>query len=131
MSTKAGTLLWRRMKVTVPSSGVIDVNTGLIQQTKNFPDQSPNEPPLGRTALVSPPPGATPASRIHVIPLAPITQWLGVFHAEPYVSTVTNTIHLAFSDVAAQPQVHNINVMFWDPHSVVGPGHADTYNIAD
>jgi len=125
MGLKAGALLWNRMRFQV-LDGVIDIDTGLTQLNRSFPDYSPGEPPLGVNAAVSPIAGTLPASRIMIIPLAPLSDWASVTHGEPYFSTVTNTIHVQFSngvDVF-------VNALFWNPHSLIGPGNADTYNVA-
>jgi hypothetical protein len=125
MSKKAGALLWNRMRVTLSASVTTDVDTGLTQPNRSFPDYSPGEPPLGVSAAVSPPPGTLPASRVHVIPLAPTNAWAVVTHGEPYFNTVTGTIHVLFDIAAGAP---TINVLFWDPHSMVGPGQAVPYS---
>lgn len=123
MSKKAGTLLWRRMRAQT-HDGVIDCDTGITQVDRSFADMSPGEPPLGVTSASPPAPGTTPASRIQVIPLAPLSAWFGVTHSEPYYDPATGTIHVQFS--AGVDGV--VNVLFWDPHSLIGPGDADTYN---
>jgi len=125
MGRKAAALLWNRMRVEI-LDGVIDIDTGLTQPNRSFPDYSPGEPPLGVNAAVSPVAGTPPASRIQVIPMAPLSDWQGVTHGEPYFNTTTNTIHVQFSNGVQT----FINVLFWDPHSLIGPGDADTYNAA-
>jgi len=125
MSKKAGALLWNRMRFEV-LDGVIDIDTGLTQQNRSFPDYSPGEPPLGVNAAASPVDGTPPPSRIMVIPLAPLSDWQSITHGEPYFSTVTNTIHVQFSNGVQT----FVNALFWDPHSLIGPGDADTYNVA-
>jgi hypothetical protein len=139
MGLKAGTLLWNRRRISmdpaVPSSLIID--TGLTQQNQNFPDYSPNEPTLGTIATVGssagppivppvPPPIPVLVSRIHVIPEAPLSEWAKVVsHGEPFVDPTTGTVWVAFN---VNARVSDLNVLFWDPHSIVGPGQADTYN---
>jgi len=125
MSKKAGALLWNRMRVEI-LDGVIDIDTGLTQPNRSFPDYSPNEPFLGIPGAAPPVAGTPPASRIQVIPLAPLDVWVTVTHGEPYFNTTTNTIHVQFSNGLTT----FINVLFWDPHSLIGPGDADTYNAA-
>jgi hypothetical protein len=125
MSKKAAALLWNRMRFTV-LDGVIDIDTGLTQPNRSFPDYSPGEPPLGTSGVATPAPGALPPSRIMVIPLAPLSAWQGVTHGEPYYNTTTGTIHVQFSNGVTT----EVNGLFWDPHSLVGPGDADTYNAA-
>lgn len=125
MSRKAGELLWRRRRLTL-ASGTTDIDTGLIQQTKDFADQSPDEPPLGVSAAVSPPAGTLPASRIQVVPMVPLAPWIDIVHGEPYLNTMTNTIHVSFTNNSKTPT--DVNVFFWDPHTLLGPGQANTYN---
>lgn len=130
MSAKAGNLLWNRQQVTLPA-GVTVVNTGLQQVNKSFADQSPNEPPLGVSAA-SPGPaaGTTPASRVQVIPMSPLPSWADVTHGEPFVNTATGTVCVAFTNGSSPAASVTINVLFWDPHTLIGPGDADTYNPA-
>jgi hypothetical protein len=126
MGTKAGTLLWNRQRLTL-AAGLTSIDTGLAQVDKAFGSMSLNEPPLGVTiAPPGPPDGTGPASRVMVIPQAPIGTWTDITHGEPYVNPATNTIWVTFSNAGKTPAT--INVLFWDPHSLVGPGDADTYN---
>jgi hypothetical protein len=119
MSKKAGALLWNRQRVTVPAAtnggppGTLDVDTGLTQENKAFAGMSLNEPTFGNP------------SRIQVVPLSPIPAWATLTHGEPFFNTTTGTIHVVFSNAAGAA---TINVLFWDPHSIVGPGVAVTYN---
>ena len=117
MSLKAGALLWNRMQVTIPAAtvervGTFEVNTGLTQVNRNFADQSPQEPDL--------------EERIQVIPMAPIGEWSLITHGEPFFDPATNTIHVLFTNTDMLLS-HTINVLFWDPHTLVGPGQADPY----
>jgi hypothetical protein len=90
---------------------------------------SPNEPPLGvELAPPGPADGTLPASRIQVIPMSPISPWNNITHGEPFVNPATGTVWVTFNN---QNEISGtINVLFWDPHSMVGPGDADTYNSA-
>jgi len=127
MSTKAGNLLWNRVRVTIPGDAApTEVDTGLIQLGKSFDASSVDEPPLGESGTVAPAPGTLPASRIQVIPLAPTSAWANITHSEPFLDTATGTIHVTFSNSAEGAA--EINVLFWNPHSAIGPGEADTYN---
>ena len=113
MSEKAGALLWNRRRVAIGSSTT--VNTGLTQVNKAFGNSSINEPVLGD--------GVVP-SRVQVIPMAPLDAWTGVTHEEPFLDTdglVKVVFHVANEGSAT------INVLFWDPHTSIGPGQADTY----
>ena len=125
MSTKAGTLLWNRKRITL-APGDTTIDTGLTQLSKIFTSMSPGEPPLGvTTSPPGPPDGALPASRVQVIPQAPLAAWNGVTHGEPFVDPATGTVKVLFTNGGATAA---INVLFWDPHTIVGPGQADTYN---
>ncbi len=114
MSTKAGALLWNR-KSLVLAAGANDVDTGLTQLNTGFSNSSVNEPGFG-----------TP-SRIQVMPLAPTASWSQITHSEPVFNTTTKTIHVVFT-VAGQEGT-TVNVLFWDPHTAVGPGNAHIYAI--
>lgn len=127
MSTKAGQLLWNRMMIDVASNGT-DCDTGLTQVNKGFESDSVNEPPLGISGTSAPADGARPASRVQVIPLAPLGKWMYITHSEPYFNTTTGTVHVKFYS-SAEGGTDDLNVLFWDPHSGIGPGQADTYNL--
>lgn len=131
MGLKAGALLWHRMRITLPAAttlapSTLNVDTGLTQPNRSFESYSPGEPPLGVVAAVPPPDGTPPASRIQVIPMAPLAAWTLVTHGEPYLDTDTDTIHVLFTNSGPTPI--EINALFWDPHSMVGPGEANTYH---
>jgi hypothetical protein len=126
MGTKAGALLWNRQRITL-AAGLTPVDTGLSQVDKAFGNMSLNEPPMGVTiAPPGPPDGTGPASRIMVIPQAPTSAWTDITHGEPYLNPATGTIFVTFNNAGKTPAT--VNVLFWDPHSLVGPGDADTYN---
>jgi hypothetical protein len=112
MSIKAGALLWNRQRIFIPLSIVpYRVGTGLTQVNKSFADMSPNEPGFGDP------------SRIQVIPLAPTANWASISHGEPFLGA-NGEIIVLFSNSGTPVE---INVLFWDPHSILGPGQADTY----
>jgi len=119
MGKKAGTLLWNRMRVTVPAAinlgppGTLDVDTGLTQVNKAFGSMS-----LGEPSFDDP-------SRIQVVPMMPIGNWTTITHGEPVFDVVTGTIHVVFSNTSLSAVA--INALFWNPHSMVGPGEADSY----
>jgi len=121
MGRKAGTLLWNRLRLpTIPGAvnggppGTLDVDTGLTQVNQSFPDMSLGEPSFGNP------------SRVQVIPMAPTTKWANISHGEPFLNLTTNTIHIVFSNTGGA--ITDLNVLCWDPHSMVGPGAAATYN---
>lgn len=125
MSRKAGALLWNRMQIVL-AAGTTDIDTGITQVNAAFGD---GQPSLGVRATSTPAPGALPASRIQVVPLAPTPVWADVTHGEPYFNTTTNTIHVAFT--FSGKGGGTINVLFWDPHTLVSPGEAAAYNTPD
>jgi hypothetical protein len=95
--------------------GTLDVDTGLTQVNQSFPDMSPEEPGFG-----------VGDSRIQVVPMSPIPLWTNITHSEPFIDPVTGTIFVTFTNNGVG-DVSNLNVLFWDPHSAIGPGEADTY----
>lgn len=121
MSKKAGELLWRRMRITLPPAtggefpipSITNVDTGVTQLNKAFDDMSLDEPSFG-----------TP-SRIQVAPMSPIPAWSSVTHSEPAFDSGTETVHVTFFNHVQSPVT--INVLIWDPHSTIGPGEADLY----
>jgi hypothetical protein len=124
MSTKAGQLLWNRKRITLqPGSRIF--NTDLQQVNRAFNNSSDSEPPLGVVSAAPVANGTEPASRIQVIPMSPLSEWNTVTHGEPYVDETTGLVFVQF-DNSAQGQV-TINVLFWDPHTSIGPGQVDTY----
>jgi len=136
MGKKAGTLLWNRMRITIPGAvnggppGTFNANTGLIQENKSFDGMSPLEPALDeRTIVVAMGPDITIGSRVQVIPMSPLAEWTPITHGEPFLDPVTNTVHVLFSNAGVGART--LNVLFWDPHSMIGPGSADTYNPPD
>lgn len=131
MSEKNGTLLWNRMRIgPIDSGATLTVDTGITQLGKGFPLQSPGEPSMGTAGVAPPPAGTTPASRLHVIPLMPTSAWSGITMSEPFLNTTTGTMQVAFTN-NSETEVTTLNVLFWNPHSIVGPGDADTYNAVE
>lgn len=130
MSTISGQLLWRRIRFGTGGSfvalvpGDTDIDTGVTQVSGAFQD-----PPIGIPGPSAPADGALPASRIQIVPEAPLDAWAFITHGEPYYNTVTRTCHVVFhnSDCSS----HSFNVLVWDPHTLVGPGQADIYNKAN
>lgn len=125
MSTNAGNLLWNRRRITL-SGGATDVDTGLTQPQQGFGSSSANEPPLGIAGTTPPADGTAPASRVQVCVQAPVAGWTGITHGEPWFDTTTGTVHVEFHNINETPTT--INVLFWDPSTLIGPGQADTYN---
>jgi hypothetical protein len=125
MGRKAGALLWNRQHVTL-TVGANNIDTGLTQLGKSFEADSPGEPILGISGVAPPPAGTLPASRVQVIPMAPLAAWDLITISEPYFDTTTGTVHVVITLGGQTPET--VNVLFWDPHTVVGPGDADAYN---
>jgi hypothetical protein len=119
----AGQLLLSRQRITLQPGVPTNIDTGLTQGS--LAAQS-GDAPVGLIQATPPADGATPASRVMVVPLAPILEWGGVTHGEPYFDTDTNTVHVVFA--LSSESAQEINVMFWDPHTAVGPVDAETYN---
>jgi hypothetical protein len=120
MTKRGGQLLWNRMHLTLPA-GVTEVDTGLCQPSLAFEH---GEPILdGEDPSIPIPAGI--ASRVMVHPMMPTINWAYITHAEPYVSATTGTVWVSFFNSEAET---TINVLFWDPHLLVSPGDADTYN---
>ncbi len=121
MGKKAGALLWARKRFTVPAAtefvpGEITIDTGLMQPNTGFGDYSPDEPGLDAAGMIG--------SRIQVVPMVPTSKWSTITHQEPYVDPATGTVKVKFLNTGGAVA---INALFWDPHSIVGPGAADRY----
>jgi hypothetical protein len=123
MSTNAGQLLWNRQRITLAAGDTL-VDTGIRQVNQNFAANSVGEPNLGIPGIAAPGDGTLPASRVQVIPMAPLSQWTNVDHSEPWVNTATGTVFVTFTGGGGE----TINVLFWDPHTAIGPGEAETYH---
>jgi hypothetical protein len=109
----AGNLLLNRMHLFL-APGVNIIHTGLQQDLRAFPVGEPTDDPAPNHA-----------SRIMVFPLSPIVAWAGVTHGEPYMDPTSKTIRVAITN-PTQGTVE-VNVLFWDPHSIVCPLDAMTY----
>jgi len=118
MSVNAGQLLWNRQQISVTAGSPLVVNTGLKQQSQAFGNSSVNEPPLD---------GSSVGSRVQVIPLPPTAAWATVTISEPTVDGSGN-INVTFTNTAEAGTVV-LNVLFWDPHTSIGPGQATKYAI--
>src|SRR5258708_492079 len=122
MGVNAGNLLWHRMRITLASgSGAGNlINTGLRQSIAGYAKNSDREPPLDGTVLVG--------SRVQVIPMPPTLAWASISHEEPHLAlaagATAETVHVQFTTDGSSAE---INVLFWDPHSIAGPGNADPY----
>lgn len=112
MSKKSGQLLWNRQHVNLPA-GPFTLDTGLTQLNRAWANSSADEP------------GFDGPSRIQVIPMAPLAAWADVTHGEPTFNPATQTVRVTFFNASEGPTT--LNVLFWDPATVVGPGEADLY----
>lgn len=130
----------RRMNVVIPPLTTQQFNTGIRQLT------TVNDPTLGSTPtafdlppfedlsggvftseVLVPAPGTLPASRVMVIPLSPIRQWVDVdMPTEPYFNPDTNTVWITLANTHASEN-REVNVLVWDPFPTAGPVTAATY----
>jgi hypothetical protein len=113
MPNIAGNLLLNRRRLTL-APGTTDIDTGLQQCLRAFPPGEPTDDP-----------GVNEASRIMVCPMVPVIAWLPLTHGEPYLDPTTKTVHVAFLNSDRAPVT--INVLFWNPHSIICPLDADPY----
>lgn len=125
MPTVSGQRLWTRQQLTLQPGDdlpVNDIDTGITQKSLAFG----TDPPLnGAKPSTGIPDGI--ASRVQVIPLCPINyaedNWKYVTHDEPRV--VNGTVRVQFHKFSGGTAT--INLLFWAPHSEIGPGDADIY----
>ncbi|MEX2716749.1 MAG: hypothetical protein Q6370_010650 [Candidatus Sigynarchaeota archaeon] len=93
----------------------------MTQPNRRFADYSRDEPRIDQFVSGA----AVIGSRIQVIPQAPLNNWNSINHGEPFLDT-DGFVKVVFNNLTGG-QV-TINVLFWDPHAVTGPGDADTYS---
>lgn len=108
MSTIAGELLWNHQRISMNAGStlgpaVLAVDTGLTQVSLSLVD-----PPMGISGPTVPADGALPASRIQVLPQAPLDQWSGLTHSEPWFNTTTNTVWVTFANTKVSPIDFNV-----------------------
>ncbi|MGH7176890.1 MAG: hypothetical protein ACREJC_05885 [Tepidisphaeraceae bacterium] len=114
MAKQAGQLLWRRMTLQFDEGETKDVDTGITQVNRSFPD---GEPDL--------------ASRLQIILMPPAIPSNGgnvVIQSQPFLDPITDTVHVLLRN--AGPFTH-VTLFFFDPHTLIGPGLADPYWIDD
>lgn len=132
MSAQAGNLHIVRMRVTLTGDATSDnIDTGIQVANQAYNEtggpSDPVDPPLGLAQAGVPAAGATPASRVMVIPLPPMAAWANVtIVGEPYLDTDTNTVHVVLASSVEGGS--SPNVLFWAPHTHCGPVKCDTYN---
>lgn len=106
MSKVAGQLLWNRIKTdNIVGETDYRCNTGLCQKSMA------EDPDF--------------ASRVMVIPQAPLSAWADVSIGEPFMTN--GVVHVDFS-YDGQAEAVILNVLFWAPHTVAGPVDVDLYN---
>jgi len=96
----SGQRLWNRAHLTL-TSGENIIPHRLAQVNRNIDPQF--------------------APSVQIIPLPPLANWVGVeLGAQPDDENV----------VLISPDDREVDVLFWEPHTVVGPGDADDYMIS-
>jgi hypothetical protein len=144
MSTNAGQLLWRRMRLKIEPFTTLLIDTGIQQVNKSFDSSSIDEPIMGVTPVpldipefiddsgvlaiiaLPVPPGSLPPSRLMVVPLPPIAPWVQItIPTEPFFNPNTNTINIVLANGGLLDV--QLNFLVWNPHTIVGPGQADVY----
>lgn len=115
MSTKNGQLLVSRQQITlVPGANVID--TGLRQVNHSFGSSSVDEPDLAERTMVIPLPASASATG----------NWgLVSLTAGPSIGP-DGTVILTLT-WAGEAGSATYNVLFWAPHTSIGPVEADPY----
>lgn len=132
MSANAGQLLFSRQQITIPVDAPVVIDTGLCQVNRAFGASSDGEPGLGITSSVPVPDGALPASRVMVLPLVNAlgtnAEWDDILIGEPFFNSATGTVCVPFAHGPVGRTPYVANVLFWDPHTAIGPVEADTYS---
>jgi hypothetical protein len=141
---KHGALFWNRINVKIQPFDTVLIDTGIRQSEREcldpiigvIPTDLTSIPPFtddptdgtgifSITTLV-PIPGALPASRVMVIPLSPISQWLTVTQpTEPFWNPNTKTVFITLANGGLQ--LVQLNLLVWNPSYFSGPGEADPY----
>jgi hypothetical protein len=116
MSAKNGQLLISRQQITlVAGANVID--TGLRQANLSFGSSSAGEPDLAARTMIIPLPASTSATG----------DWSLVrISAEPVVGP-DGTVLVELTWTSDDPDTGTVNVLFWAPHTLVGPVDAAPY----
>lgn len=134
MSAQAGNLHIVRQRVALTADATpTNIDTGIAVASQAYDKtgspSDPVDPPLGIHQASAPAAGATPASRLQVIPLPPMAAWTGVTIGEPYFDTDTNTVHVELTSNVEGGST--VNVLFWAPHTCCGPIKVAAYNPAE
>lgn len=138
---KTPALAWNHLRLTIQPLATVLIDTGIGGDGQNLVD---GEPPLGvtppdtasdpftsptgggTTSQLVPAPGTLPASRLMLIPLLPVSNWLSLsMPTEPLWNTTTQTAWITLVNTSDLLPLE-INLLALDPlrHS---PGKADTY----
>lgn len=94
-------LLINRKQITLPNGVTTTIDTELAWNPLRGPEQ------------------------LMVIPLIPIATWVNITMGEPYIDPATGTAKVDFTNSGTSPEI--LNVLFWLPHSIVGPGETASY----
>jgi hypothetical protein len=143
--TKHKALYWRRISIQrfAPLT-TLAIDTGIRQAEREcldpiigtipIPQDLTNIPPftnqtgIWEISVLTPVPGITPASRVMVVPLSPISSWVQVTQpTEPYWNSKTKTVWITLANGGLTTIL--LNVLVWNPSYFNGPGEADPYNI--
>lgn len=131
---------WNRIHLTIAPFTTLLIDTGIGRSDNDcsdpilavIPENVTDIPPFtDNTGVVEittliPIPGTLPPSRIMVIPLSPINQWLTVTQpTEPFFNPATNTVNITLANGGLLPV--EINLLVWNPSCFSGPGEADVY----
>jgi hypothetical protein len=116
MSTKNGQLLVSRQQITIIGEAPQVIDTGLRQVNQAFGASSVNEPGLAARTMVIPLIGSNDAAG----------DWRDVrVNAEPFIGP-DGTVLVELRYVGEARDV-TVNVLFWAPHTSIGPVDAEPY----
>jgi len=116
MSTKNGQLLVSRQQITLDGHDPQVIDTGLRQVNQAFGASSVNEPNLAARTMIIPLIGSDAASG----------DWRDVrVTGEPFIGP-DGTVLVEMRYVGEGRDV-TVNVLFWAPHTSIGPVDADLY----
>lgn len=134
---------WNRLRLTIQPLTTLRIDTGVGGQNivkgalplgTSLPEVSlpdlPNPTGSGGTSLLVPMPGTLPASRLMVLPMMPINNWIDVtMPTEPYWSSITQTAWITLANTNDSLALE-VNLLVWDPLRA-SPGTAATYTSGE
>lgn len=142
--TKHHALYWNRINVKIQPFDTVMIDTGIRQSEREcldpiigviptdltnippFTDEPTSGPGVFSITTLVPIPGIQPASRVMVIPLPSIQQWLTVtMPTEPFWNPKTKTVFITLANGGLQ--LVQLNMLVWNPSYFNGPGEADPY----